>query len=280
MPRHTLPMHSQGEGERHMNRVLGATVGLIALSALPAMAADLPMKAPPIAPMMAPAFSWNGCYLGGHVGAAWTNKDVTATDVNAYNGSVHGWSYKLDSNIIGGGTLGCNYQIGQFVLGVEGEGGYMSLRGSAVDPLSPFVPPDTVSTTRIGDWYAMATGRAGFAWDRALIYLKGGAAFVNTRVSVVDSVLQPVVGNTITATNEQVRATWTVGGGLEYALGGNWTVKGEYMFIGLNHTESACGIATIGAGRFCWNHDVPGIHTAKLGINYLFNTGGPLAARY
>jgi outer membrane immunogenic protein len=256
-----------------MKHVLAATIGLIALSAPPAMAADLPMKAPPMAPMMAPAFSWTGCYLGAHVGGAWANNDVTATDVNAYNVSVHGWAYKLNSSITGGGTLGCNYQIGQFVLGLEGEGGYMSLRGSAADPVSPL---DTTSNTKIGDWYALATGRAGFAWDRALLYVKGGAAFVNTRTSVVD----PIIGNTIAATNEQVRATWTVGGGLEYALGGSWSVKGEYMFIGLNHSEAACGIATIGAGRFCWNHDVPGIHTAKLGLNYLFNSGGPLMARY
>lgn len=264
-----------------MKRILTATVGLLGLSALPAMAADLPMKAPVVAPMMAPGFSWSGCYLGGYVGGAWANKDVTAFDRDGYNRAGDAWGYKLDSSIIGGGTLGCNYQMGQFVLGLEGEGGYMSLRGSALDPLSPFLPLDTVSSTTIGDWYAMATGRAGFAWDRALLYVKGGAAFVNTKVSVIDSIMT-VGGNTITATNaDRVRAAWTVGGGIEYALGGNWTVKGEYMFIGLNHSETACGNATVGGGRFCWNHDVPGVHTAKIGFNYLFNAGGgPVVARY
>jgi outer membrane immunogenic protein len=89
-----------------------------------------------------------------------------------------------------------------------------------------------------------------------------------------------VVGNTVSTTANDTRATWAVGGGVEYALQGNWTVKGEYMYIDTRQTLTSCGNATIGGGRFCWNHDVPGLHTFKLGLNYKFNTAGAVVARY
>ena len=264
-----------------MRRYFIVALGLVAMSSAPATAADLSVpRALPVMAAPPPPFSWTGCYLGGYVGGGWGSRDVTATDLNGYNGSDV-WGYKLSPSFIGGGTLGCNYQTGQFVFGLEGEGGYLSLRGSALDPLSPFVPLDTTSSTRIGDWYAMATGRIGTTWDSALFYVKGGAAFVNTQVSVIDPVLQPVLGNTISATSTaQVRTTWTIGGGIEYAFAPNWSVKGEYMFIGLSQSETVCGVAALNAGRYCWSHEERGIHTAKIGLNYLFNTADPVVARY
>lgn len=264
-----------------MKRALTLGIGMLALAAMPVFAADLPARIPTKAPVMVnSAWNWTGCYLGGYVGGATSSRDVRATDLNGYNGA-DSWTYRLDSNVIGGGTLGCNYQTGQFVLGLEGEGGYLSLKGAALDPLSPFVPLDTLSSTKYGDWYAMITGRGGIAWDRALLYVKGGVAFVNVQTSVVDALLQPVVGNTITANGANTtKATWTIGGGLEYALSDAWSLKGEYMYIAApSGTGNACGVAAIGGGAFCWSHDLPGIHTAKFGINYHFG-GGPVVARY
>jgi outer membrane immunogenic protein len=267
-----------------MKRALAISVGVLTLAALPALAADIPVRIPIKSPVMvAPVYNWTGCYLGGYVGGASASRNVTARDLNGYNypppfAPGLPFSYKLDSSVIGGGTLGCNYQAGQFVFGLEGEAGYMKLTGSALDPLSPFVPLDTLSSTRIGNWYGMVTGRAGIAWDRALFYVKGGVAFVNTRTSVVDSNL--VVGfNTVTAiSGDTLRTTWTVGGGLEYALSEAWSIKGEYMYIALRNTQTACGVPALG-GTFCWSHDLPAIHTAKFGINYHFNAG-PVIARY
>lgn len=262
-----------------MKRFFIPALGFAAFWSPFALAADLSIpRAMPVMP--AAPFSWTGCYLGGYLGGGWGAGDVTVTDVNGYNGA-NTWGYKLDGGFIGGGTLGCNYQVGQFVIGLEGEGGYISLRGSALDPLSPFQPLDTTSTTRIGDWYAMATARAGVTLDQALFYLKGGAAFVNTQLSVTDFVLQPVLGNTINATNPgTVRTTWALGGGVEYSFAPNWSVKGEYTYIALNQSESVCGSAAVGGGRFCWSHELSGIHTAKIGINYLFNMAAPVTARY
>ena len=264
-----------------MKRGLTIGIGMLALASLPAIAADLPARIPTKAPVAyAPVYNWSGCYLGGYVGGGWAQNSATARDRDGYNAVGDTWAYNLNSSFIGGGTLGCNYQTGQFVFGLEGEGGYMKLTGSALDPLSPFLPLDTTSSTTVGNWYALATGRAGIAWDRTLFYVKGGAAFVNVSSSVVDPILQPVVGNTITATSgNNTKVTWTIGGGIEYALSDAWSLKGEYMYIGLNTTDLACGTAAVGGGRFCWQETTPGIHTAKFGINYHFG-GGPIVARY
>jgi outer membrane immunogenic protein len=115
---------------------------------VPASAADLrmPLKAPPVAPV----FNWTGCYLGGYVGGGFSQRDPLFTDsgnatFRSFSGGVtagrvedrHFWSVGSNDSVIGGGTLGCNWQpVGSpFVLGVEGEGGYMRITGSSFDPL-------------------------------------------------------------------------------------------------------------------------------------------------
>ncbi len=110
-----------------------------------AMAADIPMKVPSVAPVVAPGFSWTGCYVGGYAGGAWA-RNVNVTEGRAQPGGPFAagtlystpngapYSYQLDAGFIGGGTVGCNYQASVFVIGLEGELGYIRLRGSAVDP--------------------------------------------------------------------------------------------------------------------------------------------------
>jgi outer membrane immunogenic protein len=273
-----------------------------------ASAADLrlPMRAPPLAP----AFSWTGCYLGGYVGGAWSDRDATFSDLGnsafrAYSGGItagrvegsHSYNVGLDNSFIGGGTIGCNWQpMGSpFVLGIEGEAGYMKLEGSAFDPLiSSSLPvsslrgtPDVLGSAKVGDWYGMITGRLGYAWGRTLIYVKGGAAFVPVRASVLDQCNTPATGcgNWLISTSASTNTvtTATLGGGIEWAFADNWSIKGEYMFIGLgdHHSLSSCGSAiapagnVVGGGPFCFNHEFGGIHTAKVGLNYRFGSASP-----
>jgi outer membrane immunogenic protein len=74
--------------------------------------------------------------------------------------------------------------------------------------------------------------------------------------------------------------TWTVGGGIEWAIYNNWSIKGEYMFIGSGDGLTTCAFAAapggvaVAGGQFCFNHKFPGIHTAKIGLNYRFNSAG------
>jgi outer membrane immunogenic protein len=237
-----------------------------------AQAADMPLKA---APRVAPPFSWTGCYIGGYVGGAWASKDVRATELTnnlggGYNGVGNTWTYRLDSSFIGGGTLGCNWQVNQFVLGIEGEGGALSLRGSAPDPKSAGL--DTVSHTKIGDGYGVIAGRLGVAFDRTLIYFKGGAAFVDVRSSVIDTcTLAPCGPDAVNATGHRDRTTWALGGGIEHALWGNWSVKAEYLFLDTNHSFIVSGLAKSGTIPR-WDHDVSGVHTVKVGLNWRFGS--------
>jgi outer membrane immunogenic protein len=279
-----------------------AAVSTIAFTQV-AAAADLPLKAysPPPPP---PVFNWTGCYLGGYVGGAWRNRDATFSDLGnsqflAYSGGItnprregpHSWDAGLDNNFIGGGTLGCNWQpVGSpFVFGIEGEAGYMKLKGSAFDPLISSSLPlgavrgtaDVLGSVKVGDWHGMITGRLGYAWGTTMIYIKGGAAFVPVQASVLDqcAVTAAGCGNWLISTsNSSTITTGTLGGGIEWAFASNWSVKGEYMFIGLGnqHVSTTCGLATsasgtiIGGGQFCFDHEFRGIHTAKIGLNYRF----------
>ncbi|CAL8973678.1 hypothetical protein RHODGE_RHODGE_00881 [Rhodoplanes serenus] len=261
-----------------MKKVLLASAAILAMAGV-ASAADMrmPVKAPPV---IAPVFSWTGCYIGGYVGGAWADGDVTAWDLNGYT-AVGGWGYKADSSFIGGGTVGCNWQpVGSpFVLGLEGEIGYLSLEGSAYDPIlanNGAVAPGVLSSAKIGDWYGMITGRLGYSWDRAMIYVKGGAAFVNVETAIYDGWgLQ-----TMAASASETKATWTVGGGIEWAFDLNWSIKAEYMYIGTNGTQTVTGINPGDGLAYSWDHDLNGIHTAKIGLNYRFGGGAPVMARY
>ncbi len=260
-----------------MKKVLLATVAVLGFVGA-ASAADLR----PIArPVVVPVFNWTSCYIGGYAGGAWGAENVRVIDVNGYNGFPSDvWNYDTKSSFIGGGTLGCNWQpIGSpFVLGIEGELGYLRLTGSAIDPFDPVF--SITSNTKIGDWYGMVTGRLGYAWDRALLYVKGGVAFVDVETTVTDALLNP---GFVASTSEST-AAWTVGGGIEWAFDWNWSVKAEYMFIGVDNNSAcgfdAAGVGAGGPGTYCWNHEFDGVHTAKIGLNYRFGGGAPIVARY
>jgi outer membrane immunogenic protein len=281
-------------------RSLGAAALFALALTLPAGAADMPVKAP-VAPPPPPPFNWSGCYLGGFIGGAFTTDDAVFTDLGngifrSFSGGitgaagVHSFIVPTDSSFIGGGTLGCNWQpVGSaFVFGIEGEGGYMKLDGAAFDPflgpgvlVAPFTP-DVLGAARVGDWYAMATGRIGYALDRWMIYVKGGAAFVPVKAAVVDNCASVAAGcgNWLIATGADDTATvGTIGAGIEWAFAPNWSVKAEYMFIGLGgHGLTSCGTATLASGAivpggaFCFAHDFPDIQTVKVGINWRFGS--------
>ena len=277
-----------------MKKLLISGIALTALVASPAIAADMPVKYRPPPP---PIFSWTGCYLGGYAGGAGQGSNVAEfTDLgnttrHSFSGGVsasnivpsHSWSDDLGSSFIGGGTLGCNWQpVGSpFVLGLEGEFGYLKLSDETFDPntlAGTQTTPDVLGSAKVGNWYGMVTGRLGYAFDRILLYVKGGAAFVRTQASVLDQCTATGCGNWLISTSgSETVTTWTVGGGVEWAFAPNWSVKGEYMFIGLdNHEFQTSGFATtatgavVSGGPFVFNHSFNGINTAKIGLNFRF----------
>lgn len=273
--------------------LLTAAIASLGLATI-ASAADLPARTytkAPVAPVI--AFNWTGFYIGGFVGGAFSDGNSTATDPNLvgfptafYNGGSLVTSYGLNSGFLGGGTIGYNWQTpgSNMVFGLEGEAGYLHLHGSKQDINAfnaGFTLPDSVNSTRIGDAYGVIAGRVGFASDRTLFYAKGGVAFIGNNYSFSDPCTTGGCGAaTLFLNHSDTQVTWAAGAGIEYALTNSWSIKGEYLYLGTRKTFTQSGVAGASlAGAVETNSaSDPGVHTAKLGINYRF--GGPVVAKY
>jgi outer membrane immunogenic protein len=251
-----------------MKNVLYAGISLVALlGAGAAGAADLPSRIP-TAPAAVPVpFTWTGFYVGGHTGVAVGR--TTTSNTSPFGGFDAGVPVSYDANpvgIFGGGQLGYNWQSGMWVLGLEGDVGYLGMR-ETVDTL-----PDNQIAVKYG-WYGTITGRVGIASDRLLTYVKGGAAVASITNSAGDFdgfLLDP----TQSTETKKTRWGWTVGTGFEFALSPAWSVKAEYLYMDFGKHRSA----NLAGDTFEHKNQV---HTAKIGLNYRF--GGyqaPLMARY
>ena len=133
--------------------------------------------------------------------------------------------------------LEINYQIGEFVFGIEGDGDWTNLHGnsgSTCGAISAVVTPPVSCQTQ-SQWLATIRGRVGYAFDRILLYGTAGAAF-----GKIQTGLYPP-----STFDSSVETGWTVGGGLEYAFAQNWTAKVEYLFVDLPNgsctTVGNCG---------------------------------------
>jgi outer membrane immunogenic protein len=131
-----------------------------------------------------------------------------------------------------GGQLGYNFQTGPVVFGLEAQVDWASLRGSGLSllPFPPF-PPSTNETHITG--LGLFTGRIGYAWGPALVYLKGGAAVVRDEYDFFFNGPPPSAAVSASAT----RWGGTIGGGLEYKFVQNWSVALEYDYADFGTTR-------------------------------------------
>lgn len=198
-----------------------------------ALAADLPTtKGPPVyAPPPPPAFTWSGFYVGGQLGYQWgqSRSSYIFDETNPSNTlPISGFAHN-DSGIVGGGHIGFNYQVSQFVFGIEGDVDGSSYRGSATNA---FLATE-VESTRI-PIEGSVRGRIGFAFDRVLIYGTGGAEFASVR-----SGFDPIAFPAFNTSTTNGRVGWTVGGGIEYAIDNNWSIRAEYRYADLGRVNYA-----------------------------------------
>ena len=174
---------------------------------------------------------------------------------------------------IGGGQIGFNWQMNNFVLGIEADASYIG--GSASRNLTNFTvinPADVFTTTTENRFFGTLRPRVGLAVDRALFYVTGGLAVTSTRFT--DSFGS--FGNTVVATvsSNTTRVGWTVGGGMEYAFTNNWSVKGEYLYADIgDFTQSipSCTglfICAVGSDISVTHRYTENI--GRLGLNYKF----------
>ncbi len=220
-----------------MKRLCVALLGLASLAGS-ATAADLSRPVPyyPKAPIVAPIYNWTGFYVGVNGGGAFGTSKWDSTN-----------SFNISGGLIGA-TAGYNYQAGQAVLGVEGDIDWADINGTTTTgcPLGCKTNDNWLSTVR---------GRLGYAADRFMPFVTGGAAFGDIRASTPGF-------PTASATN----AGWTLGGGLEAAIVPHWTAKVEYLYVDLGKFN--CG-TNCGAGLTV---DNVSFHTSliRAGVNYRF----------
>ncbi|OKO71824.1 outer membrane beta-barrel protein [Bradyrhizobium sp. AS23.2] len=248
------------------------TIGMCTVTS--AMAAD--MQAAYKAPPAARVYSWTGCYLGGNGGGARANNDFAPLSGVALDTvRSNGW--------FGGAQAGCDYQVGSWVFGIGGQFDWADMKGTAL-VLPPGGTAGLQLTSKL-DRFATATGRIGYAFDRVLIYAKGGAAWAHFQhdIGAFDSVT-----NTITPalTGGQNVAGFVVGGGFEFALLPNLSFMAEYNYLdfGTNGVQTGCVTGGCGGGGGAGlTFDIrQNVHLFTLGLNYRFNLGdaGAVVARY
>ena len=246
-----------------MKRLTVLTAVSIAVGAVaPAVAADLPARAPAYtkAPAIVDAaYNWSGFYVGINGGGATSRFDWNADGFgdegshNATGGTV-------------GGQIGYRWQLSSWVFGLEAQGNWADFKGSNISQLTNpnFVGDQNQSKI---DAFGLFTGQIGYAWDRALVYVKGGAAVTDNRYTVFGTL--PVNPGFDSASETRWGAT--VGVGIEYAFAPNWSVGFEYdhLFLGNNNVTFVSGFDD----RI--KEDVD-LFTAR--VNYKF--GGPVIGRY
>jgi outer membrane immunogenic protein len=254
-----------------MKKLFLATTCL-ALSSVASMAADMPMaaKAPAYA---APGFNWTGCYVGAHVGGGTLTSNAEGTGDNG-------------RGAVAGGQAGCNYQDGNWVFGLEGEGYWSGIKTVSNGSDIPNVVNNNTleafgSTVKNNNDFTIAA-RVGMAFDRTLIYGKGGWAWGHYNVNTFDTCCGPTATTTTTSSSGTLDG-FLVGVGIEHALTHNWTVKLEYDYIGYGSKELAFNQCNA-AGR-CGQTGTESLSSTKqlfkVGVNYLFDFGGaPVVAKY
>jgi opacity protein-like surface antigen len=187
---------------------------------------ESPVAKAPIykAPSAQTAYNWNGLYVGAYLGADWGFTNWTFTD----DGATTNPSF---AGLLGGGEIGYNYQVGRWVLGVEGDAGGTNARGARPCPTGFFYNCE-IST----NWLSTATARVGYAyWDRLLVYAKGGVAIAQDRAEGLCNVspIKAVVPLQCPPPDSKTKAGWTVGWGSEFGLAQNVSVKGEITYFDL-----------------------------------------------
>jgi outer membrane immunogenic protein len=182
-----------------------------------ALVADLPTPGL-IPPLRIAVYNWTGIYLG-------INGGVGAGNSNWSDGPIGTTGSFPTSSFLIGGAAGINYQLGEYVFGIEGDGDWTNLHGnsgSSCGAISTVVTPPVSSQTQ-SQWLATVRGRVGYAVDRIRLYCTAGAAFGNIQTGL----------NPPSTFDSSVETEWTLSAGLEYAFAQNWTAKIEYLFVDL-----------------------------------------------
>ncbi|MGQ0683783.1 outer membrane protein [Bradyrhizobium sp.] len=240
---------------------LAATALGAALPVGAAMAADLLVKAKPV---VAATFDWSGVYIGAHAGYGGGMKDWSPTGTQADF---------VARGALAGGQIGINKQLGSLVFGGELAGSWTDINGkSHLEIGGPALASSVAIDHASGiDGIATVAGRAGLAADRWFVFAKAGLSAAHEKHSF-SMLVTGVPGSFTVASGNEVRYAPMLGFGSEYALGGNWSLFGEYNLhlfgdrsVSLRGTSTAAALA----GPLAFDQSIDqSIHVAKVGVNY------------
>ena len=219
-------------------------------SAVAAAAADMPAAAPYKAPI-APGYNWSGFYVGAMGGYGWSDR-VTIGGIATTGADIKGG--------FGGGTVGFNYQVpgSMFVAGIEADAAWSDI--NRTETFFLITAKEQIKS------FGSVTGRLGVAVDSVLLYGKGGYAWAENEISAT------ALG--VNLAESHFHSGWTIGGGAEWAFAGPWSAKAEYMFARYSSQTYLAALLPPGIGL------AADVQTIKAGINYRFNWGGPVVAKY
>ena len=259
-----------------MKRVLFGLAGALALSmSMPANAADLAARPYTKAPVMPVAvYNWTGFYVGGHIGWGWGEIDnISAAPGTAAFPTGTPFNRTSSDGFLGGLQGGFNWQYNALVLGIEGEYSWTDIKGTTTT-VSPIIPAISTTATAKTDDIAMVTGRIGYAANEWLFYAKGGWAWAHGGSNGAVTRTGVLISNTSASVD---RDGWVVGAGVEWGFAPNWSAKVEY-----NHIDFGSKIVTVNqtVGAATFVDSSTKLDLVKAGVNYRFNWGGPVVAKY
>lgn len=279
------------EGVDSMKRIYSLVLAGCSLLATSAFAADLAPPTHTTVPLVpvAPIFSWTGFYGGVNAGYA---------DPTANFGVVPGGKWIGDPDLAGivnagtrslglrgftgGVQAGYNYQVDKIVLGIEGDLNYLGLKNSYATPIFPgrFVGTYWASGSVGLDAFYTLRGRLGLAADHWLFFVTGGLAVTSEKFSQSINFLSPQealpatgpAGGAHAGSASTTAASWTAGGGSEYALNQQWSVKGEYLYVNLKSMSFGSTYNSITMARYSMQHNLSlsGLNVFRVGLNYHF----------
>lgn len=271
-----------------MKKILIAAAALLGATA--AQAADMAARPYAKAPPLSPAYNWTGFYAGVNAGYAWEDPSVSYTPNNAViagGGSSYPVGSWNNSGALGGLQAGYNWQFDRnWVAGLEADIDASAIKGSNTSAGQVGYGPASFTTSQKVDWFGTVRGRIGFLpTDRLLVYGTGGLAYGNVKenTSMFHGGVNVTNGafGVSCATNQicfvgsasGVRAGWTAGAGVEYAVWQSVTLKAEYLYVDLGGND-VIGTALNGNGRTpaSYTASISSLHfnVVRAGLNYRF----------
>jgi outer membrane immunogenic protein len=253
------------------------------------LAADLPQKVLATPPVHPPTRT--GFYLGvnaGWVGAADGTQQLSGTDTASgglgfllSSGFIPSAFNLRPDGFIGGGQIGYNWQVSNWLFGLEADFDGTKLKGTQSErALAPFVASTYTQTlTHELEWLATVRARIGLTWEQLLLYGTGGLAVGHTGIGLsAFDVIVPLPGLDASTFNDQTGAGWTIGGGVEWLFRPQWSLKAEYLHVDLGTASPTISYAYVVfnqpnitnnstlTARINERYDI-----ARVGLNYHFS---------